>query len=392
MVVLLSFATVMLTARPVVGERRSAAAEQARYVSPSGSDFNDGSAKHPWSTLQHAAKRVKPGTTVYVADGTYTGPVATTVSGIRSGRIRFVSQSRWGARVRTTGAYATWTNDADFLDIVGFDVSGDGYIGILNRGSNVRIIANHVHHVPAPGCTGDGGAGIVNASYAAFDNDIVGNFVHDIGDLKTTCPRVHGIYHSTLRGYILNNISCCNQGQGVHLWHAATEVTIAHNLVFNNRYGGILIGAGDAPYNGDPAHPADRMLVANNIVVYNQNRYGMEEQGVTGPYNRYFNNVVYHNYEMDWHLQTGKQSGTITLDPEFLNYQPDGSGDYHLSAGSPAVGAGTARSMPTFDYDGHARGIKGLWDVGPYQLNSPVLYTWPPAVCDPDCVPASGSD
>jgi hypothetical protein len=251
----------------------------------------------------------------------------------------------------------------------------------------VLILSNHVHHIPAPGCTGDGGAGILNANYASIDNDIVGNFVHDIGEPQGSCPRVHGIYHSTLRGHILNNITCCNQGYGIHLWHAASEVTIAHNLVFNNRFGGILIGAGDAPYQGDPAHPADRILVANNIVIYNQNRYGIEEMGVTGHYNRYWNNLVYRNYAADWKLQTGTQSGTIPRDPQFLDYRPDGSGDYRLSPGSPAVGAGASWGMPAFDIDGLPRGQKGLWDVGPYQSGAAGTTAWPPPVCQPECTP-----
>ena len=39
---------------------------------------------------------------------------------------------------------------------------------------------------------------------------------------------------------------------------------ITNNLVFDNGEGGILIGQGDGPNNGDVA--ADDMVVANNIV------------------------------------------------------------------------------------------------------------------------------
>ena len=41
------------------------------YVSPSGSDTNDGSLQHPFLTLQHAADIANPGTVVYVREGTY---------------------------------------------------------------------------------------------------------------------------------------------------------------------------------------------------------------------------------------------------------------------------------------------------------------------------------
>jgi hypothetical protein len=383
---MLCFATVlrMAAANSHSGAKEPKAIAQ-HYVAPTGDDRDDGSAKHPWGTLQHAAAKVKPGSVVHVAPGFYMGGITSNTSGNPTARIRFVSDTKWSARIRSVGTYATWTNDGDYVDIVGFDVSGDGAIGLLNRGSNVRIISNHVHDVPAHGCTGNGGAGILNGNYSAMDNDIVGNVVHDIGEANKSCARVHGIYHSNLRGHILNNISYSNQGYGIHLWHAAAEVTIAHNLVFNNRHGGILIGAGDAPYQGSALHPVDRILVANNIVIYNQNRYGIEELGITGDHNVYLNNLTFGNNFADWKLRTGRQSGTISADPRFIAYREDGSGDYHLSTVSPALGNGTSLGAPEFDIDGRARPRDGAWDIGPYQSGTSMKYPWPPDVCRPDC-------
>src|SRR5688572_20932517 len=42
-----------------------------RFVSPSGSDGASGSRAHPWRTVRHAARRVRPGMTVHVAPGRY---------------------------------------------------------------------------------------------------------------------------------------------------------------------------------------------------------------------------------------------------------------------------------------------------------------------------------
>ena len=356
------------------------------FVAPSGDDNADGSRTRPWAGLQHAGQKARPGSVIHVAPGTYYGAITTSVSGNPVARIRFLSDTKWGARIRSIGVRATWINDGDFVDIVGFDISGDGAIGLLNRGSNVRIIANHVHHVPATGCDGNGGAGILNGNYSAVDNDIIGNVVDDIGEPNKSCARVQGIYHSNLRGRILNNISYGNEGYGIHLWHAAAEVIIANNLVFNNRHGGIVIGAGDAPYHGSELHPADRVLVVNNVVVYNQNRYGVEELGVTGPGNTYLNNVVYGNLFANWKLQTGRQVGTINADPHFLAYREDGSGDYHLSNGSPAIGGASSMGAPLFDIDGVARPTGVPCDIGPYQSGTGNQPKWPPDSCFPDCV------
>jgi hypothetical protein len=111
--------------------------------------------------------------------------------------------------------------------------------------------AHHVHDLAlAGGCTGNGGAGIDNANYRASDGDIIGNVVHDIG-VPGRCNGVHGIYSSTPRGRSYNNNVYRASAWGIHLWHAASDVTIAHNTVFANGAaavgGGIVIGAGDAP-------------------------------------------------------------------------------------------------------------------------------------------------
>jgi len=64
---------------------------------------------------------------------------------------------------------------------------------------------------------------------------------------------------------------------------------------------------------------------------------------LTGTHNQYLNNLVYQNGPADWNLQNGNVAiGSISADPQFINYQPDGSGDYHLSSTSPAIAAGTS--------------------------------------------------
>jgi len=170
-------------------------------------------------------------------------------------------------------------------------------------------------------------------------------------------------------------------GWGVHLWHAANQVTIANNTVFNNNYGGILIGDGDDPGGFLPGVVNDYTVVSNNIVYRNgmqpgASGYGIEEYGLTGTHNQYLNNLVYQNGPADWNLQNGNVAiGSISADPQFINYQPDGSGDYHLSSTSPASKAGTTVGAPTFDLIGAPRPQTSI-DVGAYQSSSSP-GTWP---------------
>src|SRR5262245_21545385 len=234
-----------------------------RYVAPGGSDSNNGSTFAPWATIQHAANVVTPGAVVHVAPGSY-GPVSSRVSGTAGARIRFVSDVKWGAKLQSNGGGTVWINSGNYVDIVGFDITGNVQRGIENDASFVRIIGNHIHNIPAL-CNSNGGAGIENAAFNASDNDTIGNVVHDIGNPAASCPTTQGIYHSNLRGHVLNNISYRNSAWGIHLWHAASNVVIANNLVFENGEGGIVVGDGDAP--GGVVD--DNTLVTNNIIRNN---------------------------------------------------------------------------------------------------------------------------
>jgi parallel beta-helix repeat protein len=281
------------------------------YVSPEGDDSGDGSKAHPWKTLEKAAEMVKPGVTVHVAPGLYVSDedLRTTISGTPKAMIRYVSDVNGQALLRCTksGNSAVWWNRGDYVEIEGFDISGNGALGIYNQGSHTRIIGNTIHDIPASGCPHDGGAGINNGNYAGSDDDVIGNTVHDIGDWHVACPRVHGIYHSNLGGRIENNVVFRNQGWGIHLWHAASHVTIRGNRVTDNGYGGILIGSVGSDFPaGTGAN--QQTLVSGNLVVHNglasgAAGYGIEEYGDVGTNNRYENNVLRMNRPDDWNLK-----------------------------------------------------------------------------------------
>jgi len=346
------------------------------YVSTGGSDSNSGSAASPWATIQHAANVAKAGSVIHVAPGTYTAALTTSISGTSSARIRFISDVKWGAKIVTSGAQYSWYNTANYIDIMGFDITGNSRDGINNGGSFVRIIGNHIHNIPAA-CTSSGGAGIVNSNYSASDDDVIGNVVHDIGtSLSTSCGTVQGIYHANLRGHIMNNIVYRVWSGGICLWHAASHVVIANNLVYQNGSDGILVGAGDAP----GGVVASGMLVVNNMVIYNDsswgNGYAIVEAGLTGTDNKYINNLIWNN-KRGIVLQNGVVAiGTINADPLLVNYQPNGSGDYHLQSGSRAINSGTSTAAPSIDLDGAPRPFGTGFDIGVYEFGS-TPKTWP---------------
>lgn len=341
------------------------------YVATTGHDTGSGSASDPFRTIQHAAALAKPSTTIHVAPGTYTGNIDFRTSGTASGRIVFVSDTKkWGAKIVGTGTEAMWTNYGSYVDIVDFDVSGPGRLGIFNMGSNTTIKGNRVHDLAVSGgCTGNGGAGILDGNYDAADDDIIGNEVHDIG-IPGSCNGVQGIYHSNLRGHIANNLVYRVSAWGIHLWHAANKVVVANNTTFANGSagmgGGIVIGAGDSP----GGVVLDDTQVINNI-VYDNPGIGIDEycypgQNCIGSHNTVSNNLVYAN-GTGIVLRVGTDVATVVANPRFRDYQPEGAGDYRLKKKSPAVDQGTAVSAPSDDFNGVARPRGAGFDIGAYE-------------------------
>ena len=361
-------AAVLLLLVSATAATRKHEANQTLYVSPRGSDANSCSYAAPCASISRAAELAVPGSTVHVAPGTYHEAIITNTSGNSAARIRYISDTRWGGVLRASGT--VWSNNGSYVDIVGFDVSGTGRLGIWNTGSFVRVMGNRVHDIPAP-CASIGGAGIEHGNYAATDDESIGNLVYNIG-VGSNCNTVHGIYHSQLRGRIVNNIVYRTDGWGIHLWHAAQYLTIANNTVFNNRQGGIIVGDGDAP----GGIVDDYTVVTNNIAVANGG-YGISEFGATGSHNLYSHNLVHANASGGIQLRHGVQTNTINADPQFVNFQPNGGGDYHLKPTSPAIHAGTQDYAPSDDYDGGARLPKAAWDIGAYAAGAaPSAWPW----------------
>ena len=340
------------------------------YVATTGSDSNPGTKARPFKTINKAASVAKASTTVHVAPGTYNGNVTTKLSGTSTAKIRFVSDTKWGAKIVGSGKEVMWLNNGSHVEINGFDISGPGRLGIQNMGSNTLVTNNRVHHITVSGgCTGSGGAGIVNASYTSSAGDIVGNVVHDIGK-PGGCNGVQGIYSSNKGSKILNNIVYRASAYGIHLWHAATDSTIANNTVFANGSsgmgGGIVTGVGDKPGNIQ----LKNTKVINNI-VYKNPRQGISQycysgQSCIGSGNVTANNLVYGNGSAI-SLRVGSATGTINADPKFVSYNPTGTGDYRLQSSSPAVNKGSKANAPTVDIAGALRPKGGAWDIGAYE-------------------------
>jgi hypothetical protein len=341
------------------------------YVSTTGSDSNPGTQAKPVKTIARADALASPGYIIHVAPGTYkvsaassgSAGIRTTKSGTSSARITFLSDVQGGAKLVGSGTGFVWESKGNYVDIQGFDITGTTRIGILATGANLGIRKNNVHDLTVSiGCNGSGGGGIVT-------NTSVGNVVIDSNIVKNigyqwvapaNCNTVQGIYISNANNVVTNNIVSGVAAVGIQQWHGATASTIVNNTVFYSKVG-ILIGQGDA---GTTSTGSQNNYVANNI-VYGNKIYGIQEAGKVGGNNRYVNNLVASSGTA-WKVK-GTVTGSISSNPLFVNYQANGSGDYHLTSSSPAIDRGTSNLAPKIDFAGVARPRGAAVDLGAYE-------------------------
>jgi hypothetical protein len=348
----------------------SCASSKQLYVSPHGADSNPGTKDEPFLTIGRADAAAAPGYTIHVAPGTYkvsapsahSAGISTLRSGTAAARLKFISDVKWGAKIIVSGTGIGWRSKGNYVDIEGFDISGTGRQGILADGANLTIANNFIHDLSVSGgCTGSGGAAI-DTNGGAGNVLIKGNVVRNIAyAMIGKCNTVQGIYIANPKNIVVNNIVSGVAAAGIQQWHGATDSTIVNNTVFRCKVG-ILIGGGDA---GTLPEGSRNNYVANNI-VYDNIAYGIVEGGKVGGNNRYVDNLVHSSGTNV--LAAGHVSGTISADPEFVDYRADGTGDYRLQRSSPAIRKST--KAPARQGAASASTHEALSELGAYSVGA----------------------
>lgn len=334
------------------------------YVSPTGSDSNPGTSASPWATIQHAAQSITSnpnGVTVHIAAGAYTGSVTSSLSGTASGRVQFVSDVKWGAKLDGQGTDYAWNMTGDYQDIVGLEITNAARAGVRYTSSHTRVLNAKIHDVAlGTPCDAGGGAGWEPDSTTSVDAEISNSIIYNIGPGSPTgarCNTIHGIYFAIPDGRAVNNLISMVTGDCITSWHLATSLIIENNVVMGCPDAGILIGS--------DATTIDNTVVANNIVL--NSPIGIAEEGNLGTHNSYVNNLEY-NVPTLFQQVTGTPIGTITTNPLVVNNTGSVStGDYHLQSGSPAIDHGTNQYCPSADFDGYARPYGSSCDIGAYE-------------------------
>jgi hypothetical protein len=344
------------------------------YVATTGSDSNPGTKAAPFKTILRASEVAVPDTTIHVASGTYTGGFLTRKSGTASGRIHYLADVRWGARIvppSSSSSKMGWDNRGAYVTIDGFEVDGSvdptsgtiWTVGINVGGQGDVVTHCHVHHIFNHGTpSSSGGAGILlDAWYGFNDMQALGNVVHHAGPTSSGGGTwYHGIYQ-TATGVISNNLVYANAGGGVHLWHDANHITIANNTSFGNGIG-YIVGGGDYVHTSGPC---DYITVINNI-AFDNTGIGFDEEGGVGTHNQFTNNLSFKN-GTNWRLKLTPHTADVTADPLFVRYVRTGGGDYRLSSVSPAIDKGRATGAPAIDFYEGSRPYGAALDIGAHE-------------------------
>lgn len=338
------------------------------YVSTDGKDSGHGSRGAPFRTVMRGMQAASAGDTVIVGDGKYghegsvTGgdgsqnnnsPVVLRKSGKPDAWITLRAERKWGAVLdceMRCDAYIDLFNAA-YIVIQGFVItrgfkegihSNDAAHHITIRGNRIEYIANRLS------TTGFGLSGMYT-NPACHDFIVESNVFHDIGRSNPS-QLDHALY--------------------IH----GSGITVANNVFYNIRHGwsiqtaegldGALIAHNTFAFENTPGKTGQIMLwgrqanvtIRNNI-FYQAERFAIVRYQASISSCSIDHNMIYGATAPQVMMDASGCSvhdNRIGVDPMFLNTAREPY-DFHLSAASPAIGAGSATAVSS-DFDGLARG------------------------------------
>ena len=254
------------------------------YVSPSGSDSNDGSSTSPWATPGYASKQLAAGDTLIIRGGTYImdtyyeDMITPEVSGTSSAWITIKGEEgnrpiiagrnsllaaieiggrsyikienleiksdidtpytggfRGGIEAGGSGGGSVSSIEIKNVEIHHVEEAGINFAGNIN---NVTVENVHIHHTGGPSISAppaEGGSGWVNVSISGCILEYAGLFSNG-QEVPSNWDRPDGLGFEDSEGpvEIKNTISRYNYGDGLD---SKAKNTYIHNCIVANNYG-----------------------------------------------------------------------------------------------------------------------------------------------------------
>ena len=362
------------------------ASGRSYFVSKTGSDSNDGSPGAPFRTVARGVRQAAPGDTVLLRDGTYgneghisdgtggwngyTAPVTISTAGTSTAWITIKAQNKGRAILdcgTTSSAlgcdkYIYLNATAAYWSFQGlvFTRGAFGGIGTDFGASHIQVMGCQFEYIGNWNDTTQVGEDGIGFDSTATDWWIEGNEFHDIG--RTNVANLdHGIYAEGTNVTIINNVFYnIPHGWGIQLANGATNWLIANNTFAspNPTQGGLIM-----------LWRTNTNISIRNNIFYSSGSYGIDRSTSSLNGCSVDHNLVYGPSNVI-KASTGctVASNQVGADPKFMNLSTRPY-DFHLRAGSPAIGAGLSQRGVAADFEGNARpGTAAGFDLGAYQL------------------------
>ncbi|HHC79559.1 MAG TPA: T9SS type A sorting domain-containing protein [Flavobacteriia bacterium] len=421
------------------------------YVAPNGNNASQGTENQPWKTIQKAANTLTAGDTVLIKAGIYNERVIVKNSGTLHNYIVYTHYRNDQVIIDGTGISwgSNWNglfdiSDKNYIQVIGLTLKNSDYAAVFIDNSTHIIIKNNTTYN-----TYSSGIGVWNSNTVTLENnevelacndggeecisiansnncDILNNNIHNNGpgtnggegiDIKEGSFNIN-IYQNTVH-HLNNRLGIYADAWDLHTHHIniyqntvhhcsesgiamASEsgglleyVTIFNNIVYNNKYGGIELGAwSDIGFTG--LKPIKHIQIINNTCYQNGSYnngwgYGIvidnpDAEDVTIRNNICSNNsaqiaikqiksqgVVDHNLFYGNNTASGTLYGdySILQAPLFVDSSTD---NFHLRSDSPAIDNGNSIDAPNVDFENNNRPSGMDYDIGAYEYTS-VLNT-----------------
>src|SRR5918998_645496 len=374
------------------------AAGSTYYVSPDGSAAAAGTEGALFRTIQRAASLVDAGDTVVVRAGRYAGfqlgwdfPQNGTASQpitFRADPGAVIEGRNDAVRNNDVSGCGTWgifTSHSDYVRIVGNTTSFNNSEPSDNHGIYVSnatvdpvIVGNEIR--------GNRGAGLhMNGDLSQGGNGLItgarveGNVVSGNGEKGGSAINCDGVQDSLIR----NNLLYGNHASGISLYRIDAAEGARNNVVVNNT----IRMASDGRWAVNIKNRSTGNTVSNNVLLHDGPRGAINivRDSLSGFVSDH--NAVTNRFSTDdgesfltlaqWRAATDQDGNSFVSGPAALFA---GANDYHLSATSPAIDAGSTLGAPNVDIEGKGRPFGSAYDIGAYEFGS----TSPPA---PDATP-----
>jgi parallel beta-helix repeat protein len=391
------------------------------YVAASnGNDGNRGTIGEPFLTLERGLTVLIPGDTLYVRGGSYqrTYYMWEPPSGNSWEQpVTIMAYQNEKVIVRPLPGHNVFTfrDNSHYIIMDGFTIDpsgGNNGLQMGEGGHHIRIINSEIMNAPHNGIQGGNSNYLEFINLKVHDNNAYGFYLPGNHNLVKGCSIYRngswGVHifssisqpsnNTITNNRIYDNSRLGDSGSGVGVY-GGTNNAVVNNVIWGN-YMGVEVnyGAANSKIFNNTIHANSSYgiwlgsesrdsLVKNNIASLNGGNGIIITKGSGN--SQIFNNLVaatnsstgLQNWENQATLK-GNVAGSIN-DLKFTNYQ---SHDFHLQAGSLAIGAGVVLTEVPNDYDYASRNQATAYDIGAFSFNGtpapPPANSTPPPSAD----------